>query len=56
MAPSVKAAAQDSWPGSIMCATPVTQTTVKTTSPIASSPIGRRLARKSRREVNQPAE
>ncbi len=49
-APSASATAQEI-PGRIACTTAPTPTVVKTTSPIESSRIGRRLALKSTSEV-----
>ena len=46
-APSTNAAAHGR-PGTISCATTATTTIVRSTRPIASSPTGRKFARKSR--------
>ncbi len=50
IAPRATAAAQ-LMPGTAACATSATTAVVTSTSPIASSEIGRRFARKSRSEV-----
>ncbi len=55
MAPSVKAAAQLR-SSTTACATTPTPSVVKTTSPIASSPIGRLLSLRSRSEEKKAAE
>ena len=53
-APSTNAAAHGS-PGTISCATTATTTIVSRTRPTASSPTGRRFARRSRSEVKNAA-
>ena len=50
IAPRTKATGQEK-PAMTVCATTATATVVKNTHPTARSPIGRRLARKSRQEV-----
>ena len=54
MAPSTNALGQVS-PSMSSCATTATPTVVKTTRPMASSPIGRVLALRSRSEVKKAA-
>ena len=54
IAPRTKAAAQGR-PGMSACATAAIPAVVVRTRPTASRAIGRRLATKSRQEVNQPA-
>src|SRR5438552_15531532 len=55
IAPTTNAVVQR-MPGTTACATHATAVVVTTTRPMASSKMGRRLAEKSRHEVNQAAE